>query len=649
MQAAKYLLFFVPLLACVASAQNTKSRAGSLRAVLGTSPTFNIYTDHPVELEDSTRYKRSDESGAIGIASAYLQRNHRIAPSSVRITDAYTDQASGITHIYAKQVVGGIGVANGLANVNIDRNGRIISSSQSFVPESALSADALLVEFWAGFENSTRSEKLSAAISLLASYTNSGVGVYAKDIVVADGFVSSTGDTGFVVSGLPNHLAPSNQGSVSKELLRLDGRVVPVWHICMQQHNHWWSAYVGAGADTGRQEVHAIYDWASAYYAFKVLPRSIVSPDDGDLQLVADPANPSASPHGWVTGNTTTGNNVWAQTDPSGNGTPSDVQRRPVTNSSGVFDFPFNRTQEPGSYADFAVTQLFYTVNTMHDLSFVYGFDEAAGNFQDINFSGKGVGGDHIVAFAQDGGSTNNAVFTSPPDGQNGIMKMYLWTAMTPERDGDLEQDIVAHEFTHGISNRLTGGPANADCLASGEPAGMGEGWSDTVANILRIKPGMTRESDMEMGRYVHGQNIRMYPYSTSTTTNPQTFKYLDREEYQEVHAIGGVWATMLYEVLWNIIDSSGGISDDLFKHDLSKGNAIVFQILLDGMKLQPCNPSFIDAREAIVQAEHNLTGDKYKCAVWHGFAKRGLGIGASANMTAHVEDFGVPPECIVH
>jgi hypothetical protein len=54
---------------------------------------------------------------------------------------------------------------------------------------------------------------------------------------------------------------------------------------------------------------------------------------------------------------------------------------------------------------------------------------------------------------------------------------MYLWNTATPYRDGDLEAGIVIHELSHGLSTRLTGGPANSGCLGWGESGGMGEGW----------------------------------------------------------------------------------------------------------------------------------------------------------------------------
>jgi extracellular elastinolytic metalloproteinase len=106
-----------------------------------------------------------------------------------------------------------------------------------------------------------------------------------------------------------------------------------------------------------------------------------------------------------------------------------------------------------------------------------YGFDEVAGNFQQYNFGRGGAENDAVIANAQDGSGYNNANFMTPPDGQNGRCRMYLWNVATPFRDGDLEAGIVIHELSHGLSTRLTGGPANSGCLGWGESGGMGEGW----------------------------------------------------------------------------------------------------------------------------------------------------------------------------
>lgn len=114
---------------------------------------------------------------------------------------------------------------------------------------------------------------------------------------------------------------------------------------------------------------------------------------------------------------------------------------------------------------------------------YVYGFTEPAGNFQQFNYGRGGRGSDFVIANAQDGSGYNNANFMTPPDGRHGKMRMYIWSGSSPMRDGDLESGIIVHgwfelttEYAHGISTRLTGGPANSGCLGWGESGGMGEG-----------------------------------------------------------------------------------------------------------------------------------------------------------------------------
>ena len=67
-------------------------------------------------------------------------------------------------------------------------------------------------------------------------------------------------------------------------------------------------------------------------------------------------------------------------------------------------------------------------------------------------------------------------------------------------------------------------------------------------------------------------------------------------------------------------------------------------QLLIDGMKLQPCNPNFIQARDAIIKADQNNNGGKNKCLLFKGFAKRGLGVNASGNNFN--DNFDLPADC---
>ncbi|KAJ9061554.1 hypothetical protein DSO57_1019473 [Entomophthora muscae] len=294
-----------------------------------------------------------------------------------------------------------------------------------------------------------------------------------------------------------------------------------------------------------------------------------------------------------------------------------------------VFDFPLNLKKEPESYLNASITNLFYWCNTLHDLYYRYGFDEAAGNFQENNFGRGGRGDDAVVASAQDADGYDNANFATPPDGQRPRMNMYIWDMSYPLRDGDLEDDIITHEYTHGLSTRLTGGPANSDCLGWGEAGGMGEGWGDIIATLLRLNTSHTRKTNFGMGNYAAGRNIRKFEYSTNLKVNPETYINLDR--HNEVHEEGATWAVMLYEVYWNLADRLP-FTPNWFpasKSDIPKfSNTLMLQLLIDGMKLQPCSPSFSDARDAIIQADSILTKGLYRCPIWKAFAKRGLGGG---------------------
>ncbi|KAJ2645746.1 hypothetical protein IWW40_005881 [Coemansia sp. RSA 1250] len=584
------------------------------------------------------------EQSIASAAIKYLSATHGIAEDSIRTTSVYTDAVSGITHVYAVQTLNGINIANAVANVNVSKDGKVISSSESFIGNATTSMAAAAMH--PGFAPQSSSLDLAKqALQVLGQHLDIAVEQSISNQItastVASGSSTGSGQPYILLEQVPQSLSISGTATAQMSFTQqADGSVVATWLVNLEQQDHWWNAQV----DLATGKVVSLADWYASSESYYVYAKNVVSPDSGKRTMVVDPAHSSASPKGWVTEGSTYGNNVWAQNNPlGGNGWKNN--HRPNA-QNGKFEYPLDLTQEPSSYVDAAITQLFYTNNIMHDLSYIYGFDEAAGNFQDENFSGKGAGGDAVIANAQDGSGTNNANFATPPDGQRPRMRMYVWTMTSPRRDGDLEQDIVAHEYTHGISNRLTGGPSNADCLNYGESGGMGEGWSDAVASILRLKATDTKDTDLMLGDYVYTKNIRNYPYSTSMRTNPSTYKYLDRPDYQEVHAIGEVWAEMLYEVLWALIEKNG-FADDIFAHDLSKGNSIMLQIMLDGMKLQPCTPTFIDARNAILQAEENLTGGKNKCEIWKAFAKRGLGAKASGQDGGrHSEDYTVPSGC---
>jgi len=226
---------------------------------------------------------------------------------------------------------------------------------------------------------------------------------------------------------------------------------------------------------------------------------------------------------------------------------------------------------------------------------------------------------------------------------------MYLFTLTNPKRDGDFSNDIIMHEYAHGISNRLTGGPDNVNCLGWGEPGGMGEGWGDFLGITLQMKEEYKKDKDMFEGSWVLGESgnktIRKFRYSTDMTTNPTNYTYLNQPTWTQVHATGEIWANILYQMYHNLVEATGKYNPDWYSTDKTAGNTLALQIVIDGMKLQPCNPTFVSARDAILQAENAATGGKYKCAIWAAFSKRGVGPNAKSARPI-VGDFELPAEC---
>ncbi|MGB3078895.1 MAG: M36 family metallopeptidase [Saprospiraceae bacterium] len=225
-------------------------------------------------------------------------------------------------------------------------------------------------------------------------------------------------------------------------------------------------------------------------------------------------------------------------------------------------------------------------------------------------------------------------------------------------RDGSLDNSVISHEYTHGISNRLTGGPGRSDCLSGGaqtgnaeEASGMGEGWSDFMALVTTVNPGDTGAKKRGIGTYaiketVDGRGIRTYPYSTDMAIDPHTYDDIITEALP--HGVGSVWCVMLWDMYWDFSDQYGWDPDVLHGHG---GNNMAIQLVMDGMKLQPCPPGFIDARNAILRADSIDYGGANQCLIWKAFARRGLGFNADGgdkgSRSDGKEGFDLPTSCL--
>jgi hypothetical protein len=424
---------------------------------------------------------------------------------------------------------------------------------------------------------------------------------------------------------------------------------------------------------------------------FPAIARSIAS-----MLTVQDP---TASPNGWIPdgGSETSGNNVDTYLDRDGDDFDDsgalDDDGRPTGNldtNGRERDFlgagfsytpaPLGANPDAGDdpsggddYQRGAVTQLFYATNFYHDRLYALGFDEGAGNFQNDNFGRGGAAGDRVLAEAQQGAaaadpSFNNANFSTPPDGENGVMRMFVFDGPSPDRDGSLDAEIMLHELTHGLSNRLIGDGAGLNWFPGGS---MGEGWSDFYALSLLN----STQADNPNGRYGYGayatyqiaglpytdnyvSGIRRFPYTTVNGVNPLTWADVDDTTANmggglpvsplgfqfngalEPHNAGEVWALSLWEVRSRIIASHGG--------NVPNGNNLMLSIVTDALKLTPIDPSFTDARDALIDADCATHGCANEPAIWAGFADRGLGFGAtdSEGIATHIgvkESFALP------
>ncbi len=229
--------------------------------------------------------------------------------------------------------------------------------------------------------------------------------------------------------------------------------------------------------------------------------------------------------------------------------------------------------------------------------------------------------------------------------------------------DADFDNEVSIHEYGHGISNRLTGG-ANSNCLNNDEQ--MGEGWSDFFSLVTTVKPGEDGTEPKHVGSYVwtrtaDGTGVRRLPYSSDMSVNGQTFadiigtggRVFNPEPGQPgqrgaPHPLGEIWAGVLWDLYWAMVEQYD-FDEDMIHG--TGGNNMAIQLVMDGMKLQACNPGFLDGRDAILMADEMTYDGANQCLIWEVFARRGMGFGADQGSINDrndlIESFETNPACI--
>lgn len=613
--------------------------------ILALLPSFTTAQDRKADLPADVR--------ATLTRAGYLEQDL----SDLVVKDEYTTAHNGVRHLYVRQRWQGIEIWNGDLAIHRGAAGEVLRMNNGSWRHLAKRTNATDPKI-------TADQALATVLARTLPGTPTPALIAVEDAgrrLRYDG--AATGGTEMTVQ---LYFVP--QG----DLLRL------AWNVnhYTPDGSHWWNVRIDA--ETGLELERN--DWVSqcafthdhdhSEPAPKAAPSAPAAPAaPNDYNVYAWPLeSPShggrtlenapwldggiASPFGWHDTNgaagaehtITKGNNVQAQEDTDANNTGG---FSPDGGANLDFDFPINLTQTPSNYQSAAITNLFYWNNLMHDVWYQYGFDEVSGNFQQNNYGRGGAGNDFVFADALDGSGTNNANFGTPPDGSNPRMQMYVWTQPNPDRTSDLDNGIIAHEYGHGISNRLVGGPSNTSCLGNNEQ--MGEGWSDFFSLVMTMRTGDTGPMGRGIGTYALGQpttgaGIRPAPYSTNFGVNNYTYASTNNTALPAPHGVGFVWCTMLWEMTWELINVHG-FDPDIYNG--TGGNNIAMQLVIDGLKLTPCNPGFVDGRDAILLADQINNGGVNQPYIWAAFARRGLGAsanqGSTTSRTDQTEAFDTP------
>ena len=456
----------------------------------------------------------------------------------------------------------------------------------------------------------------------------------------------------------------------------------PAWRVLLWEDELAWYVIVDATDDTvlWRKNLTSFQTQSATFSVYaQQSPAPLVPPPDAPngSQPVGTLARTSITPLvlasdnlGWITdgNNSTDGNNVEAGIDIDGvNGV--DPAGRAVGAPYRVFNFAYDpypgiSLPSDASFRQGAVTNMFYWANLYHDRMYQLGFTEQARNFQHDNFGRGAAGNDRVSAEAQDSSLSNNANFATPADGARPRYQASLWTATTPDTDGALDQDVLLHEFTHGMSERLIG---NGSGMDGTHADGLGEGWGDCVALFLQAQPDDDPDAVFPIAEYSmggtspdnHYYGIRRFPYARMASLggpmnrphNPLTFADIDPAQASVVdgaypprpgastsvllqHNMGQIWCSALFEIHALMVE----------RHGFTVGNRDMLQAIVDGMKLGALDPDFIDARDAFIAAMANSPGADNTALAWRGFAIRGMGLGASAGPgDAVVESFDAP------
>ena len=217
---------------------------------------------------------------------------------------------------------------NGDMNINVDREGNIISYGNSFFPVTAKTQD---IKPW--FSSSSGFATPAKAFNTLTSYLKLQAPASVKEI-------SSSGLNGVTKYELSGVSFAKGNVKVEQTYVQLsDSKLGPAWKFNLRMTDNWFNACVTADGS----KVVFLNDWVSEY-SYRAIPVNMDSPKNG-FQLLRNPEDKFASSLGWLQedssspeSGSTKGNNVYAQDNSSGSDDPANSVRPTLENEA--FDYP---------------------------------------------------------------------------------------------------------------------------------------------------------------------------------------------------------------------------------------------------------------------------------------------------------------------
>jgi len=551
----------------------------------------------------------TSSSDPVAAAQAFIEQHHDVFAitgddaASFTVTRVDTEEATGLSHITLRRTYNGIQVFQGAITIHLDVANGVYR---------ALGDDFYRITPPVNQRNLTPAQAAAAA-----------------------GTAMGLGDLGLTMASADDETTVFDS-TKTLDQIHVSPRILPVsdteTRYAYQTTLSWTDSQnvmqmqtVLVDADDG----HVLRNESMVNsFTGRVFTKSPGAKPVGDARtLVSFDGDPAASPQGWVgAARKTVGNNAVAATDLDANNTVGANEVQPTADANNSFDFTFNAAQDAAGFRSAAVANAFFLVNDFHDRTYKLGFTESAGNFQTNNFGKGGKQNDEVQVDSQDGSGINNANFATPPDGQKPRMQMFLFNIVSGNalrQDGDFDPGVIYHENTHGVSNRLVGGGSTA-CLNGIQSGGMGEGWGDFM--------GASFLNDPVVGAYVTG-NATVGIRRASMANSKFTYANIKDGTLTEVHDAGEIWAATLFDVRKAL------------------GAAITERIVIQGMKLTPCNPTMLQARDGIIAADAQLNNGANRCQIFAAFAGRQMGSGASSPNTnstsAIVLSTAVPADCV--